>query len=59
MPEHLQELFRAIAVWHISGRHDYDEEEAKGIHEDMPLAAFHLLAGIIATEPPFSVVLTD
>ena len=58
MPEALQEQFRAIAVWHAGGRHDHREDQAEGIDEEMPLAAFDLVAGIVPPDPPVSVVLT-
>jgi len=38
--------------------HDNGQNEAHGIDHDMAFAAGDLLAGIISTEPPFSVVLT-
>ena len=58
MPEALQEPCRAIAGWHAGGRHDHREEQAEGIDEEMPLAAFALVAGIVPPDPPVSVVLT-
>jgi hypothetical protein len=59
MSEALQELCRAIAVLHPGGCHDHREDESEGIDEEMTLATFDLFAGIVPTEPPFSVVLTD
>ena len=38
---------------------DNFEEQAKGIDENMTFAPLYFLASIIATKPPFSVVLTD
>jgi hypothetical protein len=59
MPEDLQELFRTIAVLHPGGRHDHREDQPAGIDEEVTLAAFDLVARVVAPEPPFSVVLTD
>jgi hypothetical protein len=58
MPEHLQELFRAITILHTGGRHDHRTDQSTGITENMPLGAFDLFAGIAPVDPPFSVVLT-
>jgi len=35
------------------------QQQSQRIHQQVPLAAVHFLAGIIAAGPPFSVVLTD
>ena len=37
----------------------YGQEQAGGVHYDMALAPRYLLAGVVASRPPFSVVLTD
>src|SRR5215510_13609669 len=55
MPETLQELFRPIAVLHTGGGDHHGADQPEGITEEMPLAAFDLCAGILATEPPFAV----
>ena len=59
MPEDREETFRPVTVLHIGARHHHGEDQAEGIDEDVPLAAFDLFARIIPTDPPFSVVLTD
>jgi hypothetical protein len=59
VPDTLQEWLRAIAVLDTGSRHQYCQDEPKGIDEDMPLAAFDVFAGIVPTDPSFSVVLTD
>ena len=59
MPPHLQHLHSPVGVLHTRRGDDHAEEQPKGIHADMALAALDLLAGIVATAPPFSVVFTD
>ena len=59
MPEDAEELLGSITILHTGRRDDDREEQSEGIDEEMPLAALHLLAGIVAPPPPFSVVLTD
>jgi hypothetical protein len=59
VPDALQELLHPIAVLHTGGRDDHRGHQAEGIHEEVTLASFDLLAGIVALDPPFSVVLTD
>jgi hypothetical protein len=59
VPDTLQELLRAVAVLDTGSRHHDCQDEPEGIDEDVPLAAFDLFAGIVPTDPPFSVVLTD
>jgi hypothetical protein len=44
---------------HTGSRDDHAEEQPEGIDEDMALAPLDLLASIVATDPPFSVVFTD
>ncbi len=42
------------------GRVDHDgQQQTDGVYHDVPFAPHHLLASVIATRPPFSVVLTD
>ena len=47
-----------ISVLDVSGVDHDCQQQSYGVHDDMPLAARHLLTGIIATRPPFSVVFT-
>jgi hypothetical protein len=48
-----------IPVLHTGGGDDGGQDQPKGIDENMPFAPFDLFVGIKATDPPFSVVLTD
>jgi hypothetical protein len=57
--EDVEERFRPIAVLDAGSRHHHRQDQPESIDEDMPLAAFDLFAGIVPTDPPFSVVLTD
>ena len=59
MPEAFQHLRGPSAVLHTGGRDDHGQNQSERVDENMPFAAFDLCAGIVATEPPFSVVLTD
>jgi hypothetical protein len=59
MPQPLQHLHGADGVLHTRRGDDHAEEQPEGIHEDMALAALDLLTGIVATDPPVSVVFTD
>ena len=54
-----QHQFGSIAVLDIRSVHDDSHNQAKRINYQMALAAGDLLARIITTRPPFSVVLTD
>ncbi len=50
---------RPIPILHV-GRMDYDgQQQPYGIDDDVSLASCDFLTSIIATRPPFSVVLTD
>ncbi len=57
--EDVEELFCPIAILNAGSRHHYRQDQPERIDEDMSLAAFDLFAGIVPTDPPFSVVLTD
>jgi hypothetical protein len=54
----LQQIPGAVGVLDIGGMDEDTEQEAGGIDPDMALAALDLFGGIVATRPPFSVVLT-
>ena len=47
-----------ISVLDVSGVDHDCQQQSYSVHDDMPLAARHLLTGIITTRPPFSVVFT-
>jgi hypothetical protein len=59
MPEDLQQRLRPVAVWHTGSRDHHRQDQAEGIDEEMTFAALDLFVRIEATDPPFSVVLTD
>ena len=59
MSEALQQPLRPVAVWHTGGRDHHHQDQAEGINEEVAFAALDLLVRIEATDPPFSVVLTD
>jgi hypothetical protein len=54
-----QHQLAPVPVSHVSRVDDGLQEEALRIHQQMPLASFHASAAVVATRPPFSVVLTD
>jgi len=59
VPQDVQDLLRAITVLDTSGGYDHGQDQPEGIHEDVALTPFDLLARVIAPDPPFSVVFTD
>jgi hypothetical protein len=59
MPPHLQHLHSSVGVLHTGRGDDYAEKQPERIDEEMTRAPFDLLASIVATDPPFSVVFTD
>ena len=50
---------RAISVLSVSGMHRHLQQQPCGIHYDVLLSTFDLLARVITARPPFSVVFTD
>ena len=50
---------RAIPVLNVGGMHHHVQQQPHGIHYDVSLSTFDLLARVIAARPPFSVVFTD
>ena len=51
--------FCSVSVLDVSRMDHNSQQQPYGIHDDVTLATHHLLTSIIATRPPFSVVLTD
>jgi hypothetical protein len=55
-----QNQWRALAILNVSRMDDRSDQQAAGVGEQVALAPFDLLAGIIPPRgPPASVVLTD
>jgi hypothetical protein len=54
-----QKQFGSISILNIGCMHDYSNNQPECIYEQMPFATVDFLAGVIAMEPTFSVVLTD
>jgi hypothetical protein len=59
VPEDLQELRRAIPIWHTGSRDHDAQEQAQRVDQDVPLAPFDLLMRVEAVDPLVAVVLTD
>ena len=51
--------FGSIAVLDIRSMDDNGQKQSQSVYDDMALASRDLLARIVSTRPPFSVVLTD
>ena len=50
---------RSVSVLNVGGMHHHVQQQPHGIHYDVSLSTFDLLACVIAARPPFSVVFTD
>lgn len=48
-----------VAILDIGRMYNHPQKQAQGVYNDVPLAAFDLLASVVATCPPFSTVFTD
>ncbi len=57
--ERREQEFPAVIILDIGFMHQHLHDQAIGIDEQMPLAAFDLFAAIVAAEPPFWLVFTD
>lgn len=51
--------FGCITVLYVCGRNRQSVDQPEGVDGDGALSAPHLLAGLVASGPPFSVVFTD
>ena len=49
----------SISILDIGRMHHHRQQQPHGIYNDVSLSTVDLLASVIATRPPFSVVLTD
>ena len=54
-----EQAFSTGAVLHVGSRDHHGQQQPYGIDEDVALAALDMFVGIIAVDPPFSVVLMD
>ena len=57
--EQREQKFPAIIILDIGFMHQHLHDQAIGIDEQMPLAAFDFFAAIVAAKPPFWLVFTD
>ena len=55
----IHQQFSAISVLYVRRMHNHFQQHSHRIHDYMSLSSEHLLTGVIATKPPFSVVFTD
>jgi len=53
------DLWAAIPILGARLVNEDRDDQAEGVNDDVALAPFDLLAGVVASRPPFSVVLTD
>jgi hypothetical protein len=54
-----QHEFRPLAILDMGRMHHRHQQQPQRIDQDVPLASVYLLAGIVTSRPPFSVVFTD
>jgi hypothetical protein len=59
LSERREQVFATIVVLKTGLVHELVHDQTVGIHQDMALAAFDLLASVIAAPPPFWLVFTD
>ena len=55
----IDDQLRSISILDIGRMHHHRQQQPHGIYNDVSLSTVDLLASVIATRPPFSVVLTD
>lgn len=53
-----QHQFGPVAILEIGGMNNDSQDQPQRVDDEMPLATVDLLARVIATDPPFSVVST-
>ena len=56
--DRFEDIDGPVAVLNIGGMNQDEDQIAAGVSNDMPFAAFDLLARVIVQTPPLSVVLT-
>ena len=54
----IDDQLRSISILDIGRMHHHRQQQPHGIYNDVSLSTVDLLASVIATRPPFSVVLT-
>ena len=54
-----QHQLGSVSVLNVSPLHHGGPHQTQRIHQEVAFAPLYLLAGVIATDPPFSVVFTD
>ena len=59
LSERREQVFATVVVLKTGLMHELVHDQAVGIHQDMALAAFDLLATVVAAPPPFWLVFTD
>ena len=59
MPHVRQHLLGPVAILDVRRMNNGYQDEPEDIDKQVALASFDLFARVIATRPPFSVVLTD
>src|SRR5207249_9062221 len=57
--ERSEQVFAPVMVLNTGLMYQLVQDQAVGIYQDMALAAFDLLAAIVAAPPPFWLVFTD
>src|SRR5215469_13205090 len=57
--QRLQQKFASLMILDVGLMNQQVQQEAIGINQHMPLAAFHPLATIVAATPPFWLSFTD
>ena len=55
-PHAFEDTPSSVPVLDIRRMYHHRQEQSQRVHENMPFAAFYLLAGIVAAMPPFSVL---
>lgn len=56
-PAHaLEDTTSAVTVLNIARMHHHCQDQTERVHENMAFTAFDLLAGVVTTMPPFSVL---
>ena len=57
IPQFIDDQLRSISILDIGRMHYHRQQQPHGIYNDVSLSTVDLLASVIATRPPFPVVL--